>query len=91
MTQAKLEVLKHETDRLNIDILGISESKWTGIEHFQSDKYRVFYAGNESIRRNEVVIILNADIEKMVLGYNAKTDRIISTRLKENSVNITIM
>ena len=91
MNQRKLEVVKHEIDRLNIDILGISELKWTGIGHFQSDKYRVFYAGNDRIRRNGVFIILKVDIEKIVLSYNAKTDRIISIKLKGNPVNATII
>ena len=91
MNQGKLEVVKHEIDRLNIDILGISELKWTGIGHFQSDKYSVFYAASDSIRRNGVTIILKADIEKTVLGFNAKTDRIISIRLKGNPINIIII
>ena len=65
--------------------------KWSEIGHFQSDKYRVFYAGNDSIRRNGVAIILKADMEKMVLDYNAKTHRIISIGFKVNPVNITII
>ena len=82
MNHGKLEVVKHEMDRLNINILGISELKWTGTGHLQSDEYRVFYAGNDSIRRNRVTIILKTGIEKTVWGYNAKTDRIILIRLK---------
>ena len=62
MNQGKLEMVNHEMDRLNIDIVGISELKWTGIGHFQSDEYRVFYVGNGSIRRNGVAIILKADV-----------------------------
>ena len=78
VNQGKLEVVKHEMDRLNINILGISGLKWTGIGHFQSGEYRVSYARSDSIRRNRVAKMLKANIEKTVLGYNAKTDRVIS-------------
>ena len=91
MNQEKLEVVKHGMDRLNFDILGISELKWTGTRHLQSDEYRVFYGGNDSIRRSRVAIILKAGIEKTVWSYDAKTDRIILIRLKGNLVNITII
>ena len=91
MNQGKLEVVKHEMDRLNINIPGKSELKWTEIEHFKSVIYRVFYPRNGSLRRNGVAIILEAVKEKTVLGCNVKIDRIMSIRLKRNPVNITII
>ena len=59
MNQGKLEVVKQETARMNIDILGISELKWTGVGEFNSDDHYIHYCGQESLRRNEVVIIVN--------------------------------
>ena len=59
MNQGKLKVLKQEMVRMNIDILGISELKWTGVGKFNSDDNYVYYCGQESLRRNEVAIIVN--------------------------------
>ena len=59
MNQGKLEVVKQEMARLNIDILGISELKWTGMGEFNSDDYYIYYCGQESLRRNRVAIIVN--------------------------------
>ena len=59
MNQGKLEVVKKETARVNIDILGISELKWTGMGEFNSDDHYIYYCGQESLRRNEVAIIVN--------------------------------
>ena len=74
MNQGKLEVVKQEMARVNIDILGISELKWTGMGEFNSDDHYVYYCGQESLRRNGVVVnkSLNA-----VLGFNLKNDRMI--------------
>ena len=59
MNQGKLEVVKQEMARVNINILGISELKWTGMDEFNSDDHYVYYCGQESLRRNGVVIIVN--------------------------------
>ena len=74
MNQGKLEVVKQEMARVTIDILGISELKWTGMGEFNSDDHYVYYCGQESLRRNGVVVnkSLNA-----VLGFNLKNDRMI--------------
>ena len=59
MNQSKLEVVKQEMARVNIDILGISKLKWTGVDEFNSDDYYIYYCGQESLRRNGVAIIVN--------------------------------
>ena len=59
MNQGKLEVVKQEMARVNVDILGISEVKWTGIGEFNSDNHYIYYCGQESLRRNGVVIMVN--------------------------------
>ena len=59
MNQGKLEVVKHEMARVNVDILGISELKWTGMDEFNSDDHYMYYCGQESLRRNGVALIIN--------------------------------
>ena len=78
MNQGKLEVLKQEMARMNIDILGISELKWTGIGKFNSDSHYIYYGGHESLRRNGVAIMVNKRVRNAVLGCNLKNDRMIS-------------
>ena len=68
MNQSKLEVVKQEMARVNIDILGISELKWTGMGEFNSDDHHIYYCGPESLRRNGVVIIVNERLQNAVLG-----------------------
>ena len=80
MNQGKLEVVKQETARVNVDILGISELKWTGMCEFNSDDHYIYYCGQESLRRNGVAIIVNERIQNAVLGCNLKNDRMISVR-----------
>ena len=67
--------------RVNIDILGISELKWTGMGGFNSDDHYIHYCGQESLRRNGVAIMVDKSIQNAVLGGNLKNDRIISVRL----------
>ena len=62
MNQGKLEVVKQEKARLNIDILGISELKWNGMDEFNSDDHYIYYCGQESLRRNGVAIIVNKGV-----------------------------
>ena len=82
MNQGKLEVVKQETARVNISILGISEVKWTGIGEFNSDDHYIYYCRQESLRRNEVAITVNKRIQNAVLGCNLKNYRMISVLLQ---------
>ena len=68
MNQGKLEVVKQEMARVNVDILGISELKWTGMGEFNSDDHYIYYCRQESLRRNGVAIIVNKRVQKAVLG-----------------------
>ena len=70
MNQGKLEVVKQEMERVNIGILGISELKWTGMGEFNSDDHYIYYYGQESLRRNEVAIMVNKRIKNAVLWCN---------------------
>ena len=78
LNQGKLEVVKQEMARVNVDILGISELKWTGMGEFNSDDHYNYYCGQESLRRNGVAIIVNKRIQNAVLGCNIKNNRMIS-------------
>ena len=78
MNQGTLEVVKQEMARVNIDILGISELKWTGMAEFNSDDHYIYHCGQESFRRNVVALIINKRVQNRVLGRNLKNDRMIS-------------
>ena len=75
MNQGKLEVVKQEMARVNIVILGISELKWNGMSEFNSDDHYIYYCGQETLRRNGVVIVVNKRVRNAVLGCNLKNDR----------------
>ena len=91
MNQGKLEVVKQEMARVNVDILGISELKWTGMGEFNSDDHYIYYCRQESLRRNGVTIMVNRRVRNAVLGCNLKNDRMISVRLQGKSFNITVI
>ena len=91
MNQGKLEVVKQEMVRVNVDILGISELKWIGMGEFNSDDHYIYYCGQESLRRNGVAIMVNRRVRKAVLGCNLKNDRVISLRLQGKLFNITVI
>ena len=76
---------------MNIDILGISELKWTGMGEFNSDDHYIYYCGQESLRRNGVAIMVNKTFRNAVLGCNLKNDRIICVRLQDIPFNITVI
>ena len=76
--QGKLEVVKQEMTRVNIDILGISKLRWTGMGEFNSDDHYIYYFGQECLRRNGVAIMVNKRVRNAVLGCNLKNDRMIS-------------
>ena len=78
MNQGKLEVVKQEMARVNIDILGISKLKWTGTGEFNSDDHYIYYCGQESHRRKGVAIMVNKRVQNAVLGCNLKNERMIS-------------
>ena len=84
MNQGKLEVVKQEIARVNIEILGISELKWTGKGEFNSDDHYIYYCGQESLGRNGVSNIVNKNVQNAVLGYNLKNDRMISVCFQAN-------
>ena len=88
MDRGKLEVAKQEMARVNIDILGISELKWTGVGEYNSDYHYIYYCGQESIRRNVVAIIVNKRVQNALLGYSLKNDRMISVRFQGKLFNI---
>ena len=84
MNQGKLEVVKQEMARVNVDILGTSELKWTGMGEFHSDDHYIYYCGREPLRRNGVAIVVNKRVQNAVLGCNLKNDRMISFVSKAN-------
>ena len=91
MNQGKLEVVKQEMARVNVDILGISELKRTGMGEFNSDDHYIYYCGQESLRRNGVAIMVNKRVQNAVLGCNLKNDRMISVRFQGKPFNITVI
>ena len=91
MNQGKLEVDKQEMAKVNINILGISELKWTGMGEFNSDDHYIYYYGQESLRRNGVAIIVNKRVRNAVLGCNLKNDRMISVHFQGKPFNITVI
>ena len=91
MNQGKLEVVKQEMAKVNVDILGISELKWTGMGEFNSDDHYIYYCGQESLRRNGVAIIVNKRVQNAVLGCSLKNDRMISVHFQGKPFNITVI
>ena len=91
MNQGKLEVVKQEMIRVNNNILGISELRWTGMGEVTSDDHYIYYCGQESLRRNGVAIIVNKRVQDAVLGCNLKNDRMISVSLQGKQFNITVI
>ena len=91
MNQGKLEVVKQEMTRVDIDILGISKLKRTGMGEFNSDDYYIYYCGQQSLRINGVAIIVNKRVQNAVLGCNLKNNRMISVCLQGKPLNITVI
>ena len=88
MNQSKLEVVKQEMARVNVDILGISERKWTGMGEFNSDDHYIYYYGQESLRRNGVAITVNKRVQNAVLGCNLKNDKMISVHFQGKNITV---
>ena len=91
MNQGKLEVVKQEMARVNADILGISELKWTGMGEFNSDDHYIYYSGQESLRRNGVAIMVNKRVLNAIIVYSLKNDRMISVCFQGKPFNITVI
>ena len=91
INQDKLEVVKQEMARVNMDVLGISELKWTGMGEFNSDDHYIYYCGQESLKRNGVAIIVNKRVQNEILGCNLINDRMISVYFRGKSFNITVI
>ena len=91
MNQGKLEVVKQEMARVNVNILGISELKWTGMGEFNSDDHSIYYCRQESLRRNGVAIMVNKRVRNAVLGCKLKNNRMISVRFQGKPFNITVI
>ena len=91
MNQGKLKVVKQEMAGVNVNILGISEVKWTGMGEFNSDDHYIYYCGQESLRRHGVAIMVNKRLQNAVLGCRLKNDRMISVRFQGKPFNITVI
>ena len=91
MNQGKLEVVKQDVARVNIDILGLSELKWTGMEEFNSNDHYTYYCGQESLRRNGVVLTINIRVQNAVLGCSLKSNRMISVHFQGKPFNIKVI
>ena len=91
MNQGKLVVVKQEMARVNVEILGISELKWTGMGEFNSDDHYIYYCAHESLRRNGVAIMVNKRVRNAILGCNLKNNRMIFVHFQGKPFNITVM
>ena len=91
MNQGKLEVVKQEMARVNVDILGITKLKWTGMGKFNSDDHYIYDCGQESLRRNGVAILVNKRVQNALLGRNLKNDRMISVHFQGKPFNIAVL
>ena len=91
MNQGKLEVIEQEMTRVNIDVLGISELKWTGMGEFNSDNDCIYYCGQESLRRNGLAVIVNKRVQNAILRCSLKNNRIISVHFQVKPFNITVI
>ena len=91
MNEGKLEVVKQEMTRVNIDILGISELRWTGMGEFNSDDQYIYCCGQESLRRNGIAITVNRRVQNAVLGCNLGNDRMMSVHFQGKPFNITVI
>ena len=91
MNQGKLEVVIQEMTRVNIDILGISKLKWTGIGEFNSDDHYIYYCGQEFLRRNGVAMIVKKRVRNAVLGCSLTNNSMISVHFQGNPFNIIVI
>ena len=90
MNQGKSEMVQQEMARVNVDILGISKLKWTGMGKLNSDDHYIYFCGQEALRRNGVAIRVNKRVQNAVLECSLKNDRMISVRFQDKPFNITV-
>ena len=91
MNQGKLKVVKQKMARVNIDILGISELKWSGMGEYNSEDHYIYYCGQNSLRRNGTALIVKKRVQNVVLGCNLKNNRMISVHFQGKPFNITVV
>ena len=91
MNQSKWQVVEQEMVKVNIDILGVSELRWTGMDEFNSDDHYIYYYGQESLRRNGAAIVVNKRVQNAVFGCNLNNNRMISVRFQGKPFSITII
>ena len=91
MNQGRLEVVKQEMARVNVNILGISELKWNGMGEFNSNDHYFYYGGQESLRTNGLAIMVNKRVQNAVAGCNLKNYRMISVCFQGKPFNITVI
>ena len=91
MNQGKLEVVQQEMTRVNIDILGISELRWTGMGEFNADDHYIYYCGQESLKRNGIAIMVNKRVQNAVLGCNLTNNGTISVHFQGKPFNIMVI
>ena len=91
VNRGKLEVVKQQMVRVNIDILGVSELKWTGTGKFSSDGHFIYYCGQESFRKNGVALIVNKRAQNAVLGCNLKNNILISFHFQGKPFSVTVI
>ena len=91
MNPGKLELVKQEVARVNVDILGISKLKWTGMGEFNSDEHFIYHCGQESLSRNGIAIIVNKRVQNAILECSLKNDRMISVHFQGKQFSVTII
>ena len=91
MSQGKLDIVKREMERIDVNLLAVSEMKWTGMGHFKSDNHEVYYCGQDAQRRNGVAFICKDEIRRCVMGSNPVSDIIATIRLQCKQVNMTAL
>ena len=91
MNNGKLKGVKQEMARVNINILGINELKWTGMGEFNSDDHYIYYCGQESLRRNGLAIMVNKRVQSAVLGCSLKNDRMVFVHFQGKPFNIMVI
>ena len=80
--QRKLDIVKREMKRIDVNLLGVSEMKWMGMGHFKSNNHEVYYCGQDAQRRNGVAFVCTEEVKICVWGFNPVSDRVISIRLQ---------
>ena len=91
MNQGRMEVVKHQMARVNVEILGIRELKWTGLGKFNSDDHYIYYCGQEYLRRYGVALIVNKRVQNATIGCNLKSDRMISVCFQGKPFSFTVI